>query len=254
MFSLADKVGLVIGVADERSIAWGCAKAFHEGGAELALTYRRDKLETQVRALAASLDAPIVHQLDVTDDAQMDAVFEVIDRRWGRLDFLLHSIGYCPKRELHRRVLDVSLDGFGRAMDISCHSFIRLMHRAEPLMHHGGACLTVSYMGSERVVAHYGIMGAVKAALEAVVRYAATELGPKGITVNALSPGPLRTRAGSGIVEMDALCEATAKRAPTHQLATIDDVGAHAAFLVSSAARSVTGGVHHVDGGYFITG
>ncbi len=254
MLSLANKVGLVIGIADERSIAWGCAKAFREYGAELAITYRRGQLERQVRNLAEALDAPIVQQLDLTDEAQLDSIFEAIERRWGRLDFLLHSVGYCPKRELHRRVLDVSLDGFTKAMDISCHSFIRLVRRAEPLMQEGGACLTVSYLGSERVIRHYGIMGAVKAALEAVVRYTAAELGPKGITVNALSPGPLRTRAGSGIADIDALCEVTARRAPTQQLATIEDVGEHAAFLVSSAARSVTGAVHHVDGGYFITG
>ncbi len=254
MFTLANKVGLVIGIADERSIAWGCAKAFHDCGAQLAITYRRDRSESQVRPLADALGAPVVLPLDVTDEAQIDGVFTAIDRQWGKLDFLLHSVGCCPRRELHRRVVDVSPEGFGRAMNVSCYSFIRLVHRAEALMHAGGACLTISYLGAERVIENYGIMGPVKAALEAIVRYAAAELGPKGITVNALSPGPLQTRAASGIEHFDALLDTAAKRAPTQHLSTIEDIGAHAAFLVSSAARNVTGAVHHIDGGYFITG
>ena len=254
MFSLSGKVGLVVGVANEQSIAWGCAKAFHGAGAEVAVTYLNDRAEPHVRALAETLDAPIIVPLEVTDAEQMDATFAAIDRKWGRLDFLLHSIAYCPKDDLQGRLIDASHTGFQVAMDVSCHSFIRMMRRAEPLMQHGGTCLTVSYLGSERVVSNYGIMGPVKAALEATVRYAAVELGPKGITVNALSPGPLRTRAASGIAHFDELLNRAAERAATHQISTIDDVGAHAVFLASNGARNVTGGVHYIDGGYSITG
>ncbi|MGP0093347.1 MAG: enoyl-ACP reductase FabI [Xanthobacteraceae bacterium] len=254
MFSLTGKVGLVVGIADERSIAWGCANAFRDAGAELAITYLNARAEPYVRPLAERLAAPVVLPLDVNDDVQMDAVFEAIDRQWGHLDFLLHSIAYCPKDDLHGRVVDASRDGFGFAMDVSCHSFIRMLRRAEPLMRQGGACLTVSFLGSMRVVNHYGIMGPVKAALEATVRYAAAELGPKGITVNALSPGPLRTRAASGISSFDELLDQAAARAPTHQLSTVEDVGACAAFFVSDCARNITGGIHNIDGGYSITG
>jgi len=254
MFSLAEKVGLVVGIANEQSIAWGCANAFHDAGAELAVTYPNAYAECRVRPLAERLGAPIVRPLEVTDDEQMDAVFAAIDQRWGRLDFLLHCVSYCPKGDLQSRAIDSSLSGFQVAMDVSCHSFLRMMRRAEPLMTRGGACLTVSYVGAERVVAHYGIMGPVKAALEAAVRYAAVELGPKGITVNALSPGPLRTRAASGIAHFDKLLNDAAERVPTHHLSTIADVGAHAVFLVSDGARNVTGGVHFIDGGYSIRG
>jgi enoyl-[acyl-carrier protein] reductase I len=254
MFSLADKVGLVVGIANDQSIGWGCAKAFRAAGAELAITYVGARSEGYVRPLAAQVAAPVVLPLDVTDDTQMAATFAAIERQWGRLDFLLHSVGSCPKGDLQGRVIDASLAGFQQAMNVSCHSFIRMLQRAEPLMHKGGACLTVSYLGSKRAVKHYGIMGPVKAALEATVRYAAIELGPKGITVNALSPGPLRTRAASGIAQIEALLNQTSERAPTRRLSTIDDVGAHAAFLVSSGARNVTGGIHYVDGGFSITG
>jgi enoyl-[acyl-carrier protein] reductase I len=254
VFSLADKVGLVVGIGDNRSIAWGCAKAFHDAGADLAVTFVNGRAEPHVRALAQTIAAPIVAPLDVTNCAQMNSIFAEIDRTWGRLDFLLHSIAHCPKSDLHGRLVDVSLPGLQIAMDVSCHSFIRMIARAEPLMKKGGACLTVSYLGSERVVANYGIMGPVKAALESTVRYAAAELGPKGITVNALSPSPLSTRSASGIDHFDVLLDQAAARAPTHQLSTIEDVGAHAVFLVSNGARNVTGGVHHIDGGYSITG
>ena len=213
-----------------------------------------ERAERFVRPLAETVDATLILPLEVTDEAQMDATFSAIDGEWKRLDFLLHCIAYCPKDDLHGRVVDASLDGFQTAMDVSCHSFIRMMRRAEPLMANGGSCLTVSYLGSERALNHYGIMGPVKAALEATVRYAAVELGPKGITVNALSPGPLLTRAASGIAHFDHLLNEVAERAPTHQLSTIDDVGAHAIFLVSDGARNVTGGVHYIDGGFSITG
>jgi enoyl-[acyl-carrier protein] reductase I len=254
MFSLADKVGLVVGIANEQSIAWGCANAFRDAGAQLAVTYTNTYAEGRVRPLAERLQAAIIRPLEVTDDGEMDATFAAIDREWGRLDFLLHCVSYCPKSDLHGRVLDSSLAGFQVAMDVSVHSFARMMRRAEPLMPKGGACLTVSYLGGDRVISNYGIMGPVKAALEAMVRYAAVELGPKGITVNALSPGPLRTRAASGIAHFDQLLNDAAERAATHHLSTIADVGAHAVFLVSDGARNVTGGVHYVDGGCSIRG
>ena len=254
MTVLAGKRGLVVGIANEHSIAWGCAKAFAAAGAELAVTYLNAKAEPHVRPLADEVAAPIVMPLDVTDEAETDALFAAIGERWGRLDFLLHSLAFCPKDDLHGRVIDSSVAGFTQAMDISCHSFLRLIRRAEPLMTAGGACLTVSYLGADRAVRHYGVMGPVKAALEASVRYAAVELGPKGITVNAISPGPLATRAASGIDHFDELLNEAAARAPTHHLTSIDECGAFATFLVSDAARSVTGGVHIIDGGYSVVG
>jgi len=254
MSSLAGRTALVAGVANDQSIAWGCARALAAEGCRLAVTYLNAKAEPHVRPLAESVGADLVLPLDVSDDAQTDAVFAAVAERWGRLDALVHSLAFCPKDDLHGRVVDCSRDGFRIAMDVSCHSFLRMVRLAEPLMADGGACMTVTYQGSERVVEHYNVMGPVKAALEAAVRYAAAELGPKGITVNALSPGPLRTRAASGIDHFDALLEAAAARAPTHQLASIDDVGAFAAFLAGPRARNVTGGVHHIDGGYHVMG
>jgi enoyl-[acyl-carrier protein] reductase I len=254
MFSLDGKVGLVVGIANDRSIAWGCAKAFKELGAELATTYVNERTKPYVMPLAAQVGAEIVMPLDVASDEQLDDVFAAIAQRWGRLDFFLHSFATCPKTDLHGRVVDWSREGFELAMDVSCHSFLRMIRKAEPLMRNGGACLTVSYLGAERAVAHYGAMGPVKAALEAIVRYAATELGPQGITVNALSPGPLNTRAASGLVDFDDLLQSTVDRAPTRRLATIDEIGAFAGFLVSDRARNVTGGVHHIDGGYSVVG
>ncbi|MEO1138552.1 MAG: SDR family oxidoreductase, partial [Pseudomonadota bacterium] len=190
--------------------------------------------------------------LDVTDETQMDAVFEQIAHRWGRLDFLVHSIAYCPRDDLHGRVVDCSQEGFGLAMDISVHSLIRLAKRAEPLMGNGGTILTVSYHGAEKVVDHYNIMGPVKAALEATVRYLSVELGDKSIRVNSVSPGPLETRAASGIAHFDALIEDARRRAPLHRLTTIDEVGAMAACLVSDFARSVSGNTAYIDGGHHV--
>ncbi|WP_170464410.1 enoyl-ACP reductase FabI [Ruegeria arenilitoris] len=252
MFQMHGKKVLVVGVANENSIAWGCAKAFRALGADLAITYLNDKAEQAVRPLAQELEAEIVLPLDVRNTDQMDALFQEITQRWGQLDTLLHSIAFAPRDDLHGRVVDCSADGFGLAMDVSVHSFLRMIHRAEPLMPKGGTCMTVSFQGSTRVVEHYNMMGPVKAALECAVRYAAAELGPKGISVHALSPGPLMTRAASGIDEFDELLDAAAQHAPTHQLATTEDVGAYAAFLASSEATNVTGGVHQIDGGYSI--
>lgn len=252
MFSLRGKLGLVVGIANDKSIAYGCARAFRNGGADLAITYLNAKSESYVRPLAESIGAPIILPLDVEQPGQLEAVFEEIDKQWGRLDFLVHSIAFAPKDDLHGRVTDCSREGFLRAMDISCHSFMRMAKLAEPLMHQGGCLLTMSYHGADEVVANYGMMGPVKAALQSATRYMASELGPKGIRVHAISPGPLATRAASGIKDFDNLMQTAAERAPLHKLVDIDDVGALCAYLVSDGARSLTGGTIHVDGGFNI--
>ena len=254
VFSLAGKKALVIGVANEDLIAYGCAKALRAQGADLAISYQNDKAGRFVRPIADALEAEIVWPLDVREDGEFGRLFDEIRRRWGRIDICLHSIAFCPKQDLQSRVVDCSRSGFATAMDISVHSFIRMVRRAEPLMSGGGTCMTVSFFGAEKVVEHYNIMGPVKAALESVTRYMAAELGPKKINVHVLSPGPLRTRAASGIDHFDDLMNHVAERAPTHQLATIEDVGAYAAFLASAAATNVTGGIHYIDGGYHILG
>lgn len=254
MFSLQGQKALVVGVANDQSIAWGCAKAFRDQGADLAITYLNERAEPYVRPLAEEVGASIIMPLDVSVPGQLEAVFAEITDKWGRLDTVLHSIAFCPKDDLHGRVVDCSADGFARAMDVSVHSFLRMIHLAEPLMGEGGTCMTVSFYGSEKVVEHYNVMGPVKSALESVVRYAAAEMGEKHISVHALSPGPLKTRAASGIGHFDELLNAAAERAPTHLLASIEDVGAYAAFLASREASNVTGGVHLIDGGYSIIG
>ncbi|MEM8731815.1 MAG: enoyl-ACP reductase FabI [Pseudomonadota bacterium] len=252
MFSLDGTTALIVGIANDNSIAYGCAQALKARGAQLAVTYLNDKAKPHVVPLAEALGADIVMPLDVRDDAQAMALFDRISDQWGRLDTLLHSIAFAPREDLHGRVVDCSADGFAQAMDISVHSFLRMIRRAEPLMPGGGTCMTVSFQGASKVVEHYNMMGPVKAALESAVRYAAAELGPNGISVHALSPGPLKTRAASGIAAFDELLDAAAERAPTHQLATIEDVGAYCAFLASPEAANVTGGVHLIDGGYSI--
>ncbi|MDM7255863.1 MAG: enoyl-ACP reductase FabI [Paracoccus sp. (in: a-proteobacteria)] len=253
MFSLNGQKALVVGVANEDSIAWGCARALAAQGAELALTWAGEKAEPHVRPLAEKIGARIMAPLDVTHPDQMAALFDRITRTWGRLDTLVHSIAFAPKADLHGRVVDCSVEGFARAMDISVHSFLRMIRLAEPLMGQGGTCLSVSFFGSSRVVRHYNMMGPVKAALESATRYAAAELGEKGIRVHALSPGPMATRAASGIDHFDELLRAASSRAPTGRLATPDDVGAVAAFLASPEARNLTGGIHDIDGGFSIT-
>jgi enoyl-[acyl-carrier protein] reductase I len=253
MFSLDGKKALIVGIANDNSIAWGCAQAFRKQGAGLAVTFLNDKAEPHVRPLAQAVDAELILPLDVAAPGQLENVFDEISTRWGRLDILLHSIAFAPRDDLHGRVVDCSAAGFAQAMDISVHSFLRMIRLAEPLMRDGGTCMAVSFFGSARVVRHYNMMGPVKAALESAVRYAAAELGEKKITVHALSPGPLKTRAAYGIAHFDELLDEAASRAPTQQLATIDDVGAFAAFLSSAEARNITGGVHEIDGGYSIT-
>jgi enoyl-[acyl-carrier protein] reductase I len=249
---LEGKQGLIVGIANEQSIAWGCAKAFRALGAEVAITYLNDKAKKFVEPLALELEAPILMPLDIRTPGQMEAVFERIEKEWGRLDFLIHSIAFSPKDTLCGRVVDAPEDGFLTTMDVSCWSFIRMAHLAEPLMTRGGSLFTMTYYGSQMVVEHYNIMGVAKAALEAAVRYMAAELGPKGIRVHAISPGPLATRAASGIPEFDELLDKAKKKAPARSLVSIDDVGVATAFLAHDAARLITGETLYVDGGYHI--
>jgi len=250
--TLANKKGLVVGIANDNSIAYGCARAFRTAGAELAITFLNAKAEPHVRPLAESLDSPIFMPCDVREEGQVEAVFDRITKDWGRLDFVLHSIAFAPKDDLQGRLVDCSKEGFAMAMEVSCHSFIRMARLAEPLMKDGGCLQTVTFFGSERVVEHYNMMGPVKAALESSVRYLAAELGTKGIRVHALSPGPLMTRAASGIGHFDALLARAKERSPERMLATIEDVGNVAAFLASDGARSLTGNVEYIDAGYHI--
>jgi enoyl-[acyl-carrier protein] reductase I len=248
---LVGKVGLVAGIANEHSIGAGCAQVFHEAGAELVLTCR-EKSMSFVQPVAKAIEPRLLLPLDVEIDGALESVFDCIQNTFGRLDFVLHSIAYCPKRDFHGRVTDCSREGFARAMDVSVHSFIRMARLAEPLMQAGGCLLTVSHYGAEKVVDHYNIMGPVKAALEGTVRYLAAELGPQGIRVNVLSPGPLKTRAASGIDHFDELIDEARARAPARRLVTIADVGAIAMGLVSDLARNVTGTIAYVDAGYHV--
>lgn len=254
LVDLNGKKGLVVGIANSDSIAYGCAKMFHDCGAELAITYLNEKADKHVRPLAEQLGSPIVVPCDVSQEGELEAVFAEITKTWGKLDFVLHSIAFAPRDDLHGRVVDCSQAGFSMAMDISCHSFIRMARLAEPLMTDGGCLLTMSYFGAEKVVSDYNMMGPVKAALESVTRYLAAELGPQGIRVNSISPGPLKTRAASGIAHFDELMEKAAARAPERHLVTIEDVGSLAAFLVSDAAKSLTGNRSYIDAGYHIIG
>ena len=249
---LEGKKGLIVGIANENSIAWGCAKAFRAFGADVAVTYLNEKAKKYIEPLARELESPIVMPLDVTAPGQMEAVFDTIAKKWGNLDFVLHSIAFSPKETLQGRVVDVPRDGFLTTMDVSCWTFIRMAKLAEPLMPKGGTLFTMTYYGSQMVVKNYNIMGVAKAALESAVRYIAAELGPKGIRVHAISPGPLATRAASGIPEFDALLDKAKAKAPARSLVSIDDVGAATAFLAHDAARLITGETLYIDGGYHI--
>ena len=249
LVDLAGKRGLVIGIANDKSIASGCAEAFAQCGARLAATYVNDKGKAWVEPVAERIGVEWIAPCDVREPGQLEALFGQVEQRWGGLDFLLHSIAFAPKEDLHGRVVDCSAEGFAMAMDVSCHSFLRMAKLAEPLMEDGGCLLCVTFYGSERVVEHYNLMGPVKAALESATRYLAAELSPAGIRVHAISPGPIATRAASGIERFDVLLEQAAALAPKGSLVEVSDVGNLAAFLVSDAAKRITGTVIPVDNG-----
>lgn len=246
---LAGLKGLVVGIANADSIAYGCAAKLRAFGADLAVTYLNDRAEKHVRPLAEQLEADLILPLDVEQPGQLAAVFDQVRDRWGRLDFLIHSIAFAPKADLHGRVVDCSGEGFQQAMRVSCYSFIEMARLAEPLMTNGGALLTMSYYGADKVVSNYNMMGPVKAALEASARYLAAELGEKGIRVYAVSPGPLKTRASSGIAQFDELIDAAVARSPGRRLVDIAEVGRVVAFLVGGAASGLTGDTIYVDAG-----
>jgi enoyl-[acyl-carrier protein] reductase I len=246
---LKGKRGLVVGIANADSIAFGAAAKLCAFGAELAVTWLNDKAEAHVRPLAEQLGAGVAMKLDVEAPGEMEAVFERLTRDWGKLDFVIHSIAFAPRADLHGRVIDCSAEGFAQAMRVSCWSFLRMAKLAEPIMAPGGVLVTMSYYGADKVVANYNIMGPVKAALEASVRYAAAELGPRGVRVFAVSPGPLRTRAASGIAQFDELIADAKERAPAQRLVDIAEIGRVVAFLVSGASSGMTGDTIYVDAG-----
>ncbi len=251
---LAGKRALVVGIANEHSIAYGCAKAFRAVGADLALTYLNDKARPHVEPLSQALGAEIFLPLDVQRPGQLEAVFAAIGERWGRLDIVVHSIAFAPKQDLQGGLLDCSAEGFAVAMDVSCHSFVRMAKLAAPLMTEGGTLFAMTYRGAEKVVPSYNVMGPVKAALESSCRYLAHELGPRGIRVHAISPGPLKTRAASGLKDFDLLLNEAAGRSPIGELVDVDDVGYTCAYLATPYARRVTGETLYVDGGVHIMG
>ncbi len=249
---LAGAKALVVGIANESSIAYGCAKAFRELDADLAVTYLNEKAKPYVEPIGRELGAGLVLPLDVAVPGQLERVFEQIERTWGRLDILVHSIAWAPKGDLQGGLLDCSAEGFAKAIDVSCHSFIRMARLAVPLMKDGGTMFAMSYYGANRVVANYNVMGPVKAALEASCRYLAYELGPKGIRVHPISPGPLKTRAASGLKDFDLLLNEAAERAPLGELVDIMDVGYTCAYLSTPYARRMSGETIYVDGGVHI--
>ncbi|MDR0225977.1 MAG: enoyl-ACP reductase FabI [Burkholderiaceae bacterium] len=251
MTALTGKKGLVVGIANRDSIAWACARALHAAGAEIGATWQDEKARPHVEPLLDEIGASLRLPLDVRDPAQMQALFDAAAARWGRLDFVLHGVAFAPRQDLQGRVVDSSPQGFGLAMDISCHSFIRMARLAEPLMASGGSLMTLSYLGASEVMPQYGIMGPVKAALESATRYLAAELGPSGIRVNAISPGPIATRAASGIAAFDALVADSERRSPISGLGPAD-VGPLCAFLASDGARAISGCTLFVDGGHHI--
>jgi enoyl-[acyl-carrier protein] reductase I len=246
---LKGKKALVVGIANEHSIAWGCAQAFHELGAELAITYLNEKAKTYVEPLAKRVCAPIFAPLDVSQPGELEALFATIEKTWARLDILVHSIAFAPKQDLQGGLIDCSAEGFAKAMDVSCHSFIRMSRLAAPLMTEGGSIFAMTYHGAQKVVNNYNVMGPIKAALEASCRYLAYELGPKKIRVHAISPGPLKTRAASGLKDFDLLLNEAGTRAPVGELVDIMDVGFTCAYLSTPYARRITGETMYVDGG-----
>jgi enoyl-[acyl-carrier protein] reductase I len=251
---MAGKRGLIMGVANDRSIAWGIARAVAAQGAEIAFTYQGEALERRVRPLAESLGSDIVLPCDVTDDASVDAVFETLEKRWGKLDFLVHAIGFADKQFLRGRYMDTPRAAFLQALDISCFSFVSVSKRAAALMSEGGSLLTLTYLGAERVTPHYNVMGVAKAALEASVRYMAVDVGARGIRVNAISAGPIKTLAASGIGDFRYILKWNQYNAPLKRNTTIEDVGGAGLYLLSDLSAGVTGEVHHVDSGYHVVG
>ena len=251
---LKDRKALVVGIANDSSIAYGCAKAFAELGAKLAITYLNEKAKDYVAPLAREMGAEILAPLDVSRPGELEALFDLVRTKWGRLDLLVHSIAFAPKDDLQGGLLDCSAEGFAKAMDVSCHSFVRMARLAAPLMAEGGAMFAMSYHGAQKVVPNYNVMGPVKAALEASCRYLAYELGPKEIRVHAVSPGPLKTRAASGLKDFDRLLNEAEQRAPLGELIDITDVGSAVAYLATPYARHVTGSTLYVDGGLNIMG
>ncbi|WP_149540611.1 enoyl-ACP reductase FabI [Siccirubricoccus phaeus] len=251
---MAGKRGLVMGVANDRSIAWGIARAVAAQGGEVAFSYQGEALEKRVRPLAESIGARLVLPCDVTDEASIDALFAALQQEWGGLDFLVHAIGFANKDYLRGRYLDTPRDVFAQALDISCYSFVAVSQRAVPLMQPGGSLLTMSYLGAERVTPHYNVMGVAKAALEASVRYLAADLGTAGIRVNAISAGPIRTLAASGIGDFRYILKWNQLNSPLRRNVTIEEVGGAGLYLLSDLAAGVTGEVHHVDCGYHIVG
>jgi len=246
---LSGKKALVVGVANDQSIAYGCARAFRNAGAEVAITWLNDKARPHVEPLARELEAPIMAPLDVSVPGQLEAVFDQVRKTWGSLDIVVHSIAFAPSKDLQGGLLDCSAEGFAKAMDISCHSFIRMARLAVPLMNEGGTLFAMSYLGANRVVPNYNVMGPVKAALEAACRYLAYELGPRRIRVHAISPGPLKTRAASGLKDFELLLNEAARKAPLGELVDIMDVGYACAYLATEFAHRITGGTVYVDGG-----
>ena len=248
------KRGVIMGVANDRSIAWGIARAIAAQGGEIAFTYQGEALEKRVRPLADSIGSTLVLPCDVADDASIDAAFAAIGKAWGKIDFLVHAIGYADKQFLRGRYLDTPRAAFLQAMDISCFSFVAVGQRAAALMSEGGSLLTLSYLGAERVTPHYNVMGVAKAALEASVRYMATDLGERGIRVNAISAGPIKTLAASGIGDFRYILRWKQYNSPLRRNVTIEEVGGSGLYLLSDLSAGVTGEVHHVDSGYHIVG
>ena len=251
---MAGKRGLVLGVANDKSIAWGIARTLARHGAEIALTYQAEALLKRVRPLAETIDAPLVLPCDVTDAASLDAVFEALAERWGSIDFLVHAIAFADREELKGRYVDTSRDNFRKSLDISCYSFTDLARRAAALMPNGGSLVTLTYFGAERVMPHYNVMGVAKAALEASVRYLAADLGRDGIRVNAISAGPIRTLAASGIGDFRYILKWNELNAPMRRNVTLDQVGSAGLYLMSDLGSGVTGEIHHVDCGYNVVG